>query len=179
MSFDLFFQPCRYGRKPVKRKNPFTGADNLILPTEPLTAAELKAVRAVLKKAGGQPDDGGSYLVEFEDGGGAEVIVTDLAEGCMVAVGSLTPDLLGFLADLLRAGNWALLPAMDGDIAITVSPDSVKNAPDDFPEVVTCDSADDLGVLLGDGFKAWKKYRDRVTRKASRVGTGKKPPRKR
>ena len=165
MSFDIFFQPCRFGGKPVTKQNPFTGKGESLVPNEPLTPAEVKAVRAVLKRASAEgPDEFGYFVVETADGGGAEVSGDHLSESCMVSIRGLTPGLLTFLMDLLTAGTWVMLPAMEGNIAITTSPDHVKGVPEDFPEVVTCTSAEDLGILLSGGLKAWKKYRDQVVR---------------
>ncbi len=169
MSFDIFFQPCRYSGKSVTKKNPFTGQVQSVLESDPLTSAEVKAVRAVLTKAGAkQPDEFGCYAVRVADGGEAEVFGEDLAESCMVALRGLTPGLVTFLMDLLKAGNWVMLPAMEGNPAITASPDHLKGIPKGFPEVTTCTSADGLGVLLSGGFGAWKTYRDQVV-----GGTGK------
>jgi hypothetical protein len=165
MSFDIFFMPCRYGTKPVKQKNTVTGREESVLPNEPLTTAQLQAVREVLKKAAApRSDDFGCYVVEFDDGGGADVFGRDLSNGCMVAVRGITPKLMQFLIDLLKAGNWVMCPAMEETVTITCSPECVKDMPEDFPKVVICNSADELGVLLTDGFQAWKKYRDVVTR---------------
>ena len=164
MSFDIFFAPCRYGSKPVKQKNPFTGKEESVLPNETLTVAELEAVRELLKRANAPaPDAYGCYFVEFDDGGGAEIFGRDLSKGCMVAVRGITPIFLQFLIDLLKAGNWVMCPAMEDNIAVTCSPECLKGVPDDFPKVVICNSADELGVLLSDGFLAWKKYRDVVS----------------
>jgi hypothetical protein len=163
MSFDIFFQPCRFGDRPIERMNPLTGKPQSSLPNEPLTPAELDAVRHLLERTeAAGPDEHGCYVVRFGDGGGAEVFGGDLRTGCMVAVRGITPDLLQFLIDLLRAGNWVMLPAMEGDIAITASPESLRGVPDGFPRVVICDSAEELGVLLTDGFGAWQRYRDQV-----------------
>jgi hypothetical protein len=177
MSFDIFYQPCRFGGKPVKRKNPLTGKVESVLPSEPLTTAELKAVRGVLKQADTQgPDEFGCFIVELKDRGRAEVFGSDLAEGCMVALRGLTPDIVKFLFDLLKAGNWVMCPAMEDPIAVTTSPDKMCGTPGDFPEVLTCESAEELGVLLSGGFKAWKKYRDQVVRDANpdQPGRGRK-----
>ena len=81
----------------------------------------------------------------------------------MVALRGITPGLLQFLIDLLKAGNWSMVPAMEDIVAIVPSLESVKkNVPDDFPKIVVCNSADELGILLSGGFRAWKKYRDHV-----------------
>jgi hypothetical protein len=37
VSFDIFYQPCRFGAEPVEQKNPFTGEVQTVLPVKPLT----------------------------------------------------------------------------------------------------------------------------------------------
>lgn len=168
MSFDIFFQTCRFGTTLVEEKNPSTGMVRSVLPSDPLMPSEFTALRAVLKKVTARgPDEFGCYVVQFPDGGSAEVFGCELEQHCMVAVRGTTPDLFRFLFDILMAGNWVMLPAMEDAVAITCSPQSVKNLPGDFPRLVVCNSADDLGILLSKGFGAWKKYRDQI------VGDGK------
>lgn len=165
MSFDIFFQTARFTGKPVVKKNPFTGENQTVIPEEPLTAAEVKAVRTVLKEVHAQgPDEHGCYVVELEDGGRAEVYADKLKSGCMVSLGGITPDLSQFLFDFVKAGNWVMIPAMEDAVAITASPGSVKGVPDEYPMLVTCDSAKEVAVLLTKGVKAWQKYRDQVVR---------------
>ena len=163
MSFDIFFQPCRFGSQPIRKTNPFTGETQSVLPNEPLSPAELAAVRRVLDTAAvQQADDAGHCVVRAGDGGEAEVFCGNLAGGCMVALRGITPGLLQLLLDLLKAGNWSMVPAMEDAVAIVPSPQAVQSVPDDFPPTVVCDSAEDLGRLLSEGFTAWKKYRDQV-----------------
>ena len=50
----------------------------------------------------------------------------------------------------------------------TTSLEHLKRVPEDFPKVVTCASANELGALLTDGFKAWQRYRDQVIRKVDK-----------
>src|SRR5262249_46615234 len=146
--------------------NPFTRETETVRVSDPLTPSELQAVQAVLKKAKARgPDEHGCYVAEFPDGGGAEVYGDNLEESCMVAVRGITPTLLEFLFDILNAGNWVMLPAMEETVAITGSPNAVKNPPEDLPKVVVVNAVDDLGVLLSKGFGAWKKYRDQVVGK--------------
>lgn len=167
MSFVIFFQPCRFSGEPVKQKNPFTGEEQSLVPNESLTPAEENAVRVVLKHANAKgPDDFGYYVVETDDGCGAEVCASNLRDSCMVSVRGLTPGLVRFLFDLLKAGNWVMVPAMEPNIAISCSPENLKGIPEDFPKVLACTSADELGAQLSDGFKRWPKYRDQVTRGA-------------
>jgi hypothetical protein len=163
LGFDIFFQPCRFSGRPVVKNNPFTGEVMSILPEEPLSDAEVKAVRQVLKQVEALgPDEYGCYVVELKDGGGAEVFADDLKTGCMVTLRGITPILIHFLFDLLKAGNWVMLPAMEDTVAITTSPGSMRGVPADFPRIVPCNAADEVGVLLRDGVQAWQEYRDRV-----------------
>lgn len=164
MSFDIFYQPCRFGAEPVEQKNPFTGEVQTVLPVKPLSPRDLKAVRGVLECAAAVgPDEHGCYLVQFGDGGVAEVYAgNDIETGCMTALRrGLTPDLLGFLFDLLRAADWVMLPAMEGNPAITALPGRAEGFADSFPEVV-CDSVEELRAVLTGGFDEWKRYRDQI-----------------
>jgi hypothetical protein len=162
MSFDLFYQPCRSGTEPVERKNPFTGEIQTSLPVEPLSAGDVRAVRRVLAGVGAcGPDEFGCFVVELGDGGGAEVFASDLATGCSVALGGLTPSLWQFLYELLTAAHWVLLPAMEGSLAIVSSPGLASGFADSFPEVV-CGSPEELGAILSGGYGVWKSFRDRI-----------------
>jgi hypothetical protein len=126
----------------------------------------LKRVQQVLKQAGAQgPDKHGCYVISLADGGTAEVFAKDLHRACMVAVRGITAHLTQFLFDLLQAGNWVMLPAMEDSVALTTSLESVKGIPDDFPKIIIVTSAEDVGVLLTKGVKAWQKYLDRAAGK--------------
>lgn len=165
MSFDIFFQTCRYTGQTKTVKNPFTGQDVVSTESEPLTAAEVKAVREVLARY--RPSDplDDDVRVRMPDGSEAEVFGKNLESSCMVALRGLTPALSQFLFELLQAGNWVMLPAMDDDVSITTAPDRVAGLPDDFPRLVECRSAQELHQLLTGGVQAWERYRDQVTRK--------------
>jgi hypothetical protein len=164
MSFDIFFQPCRFDTEPVEVTNEFTGKTTTERPSIPLSAAELAAVRSALDRPGvSKPDrDDDTYSVDCADGGSAQVFAADLQKSCMFAVYGLTPELVSIMFDVLRAANWVMIPAMEDLMAIAASPDSVQGAPDDFLPVVVCSSATELSTLLIDGFDAWKRYRDRI-----------------
>jgi hypothetical protein len=163
MSFDIFFQPCRFSGELVTKKNLLTGEAKSVLHNEPLSEMELDAVRQVLRRANAStPDEFGCYVVQLEDGGSAEVFGSKLASGCMVALRGMTDDLIKFLFDLLKAGNWVMLPAMDGNVTIIPSSVFLKNVPDGFPRVVVCNSAAELGMLLSNGVEEWEKYRNQV-----------------
>ncbi len=163
MSFDIVFQTCRFAGSPIEKTNPIKGMARSVLPQEPLTADELKSVEHVLQRANARgPNAHGCYVVQFGDGGRAEVFGSELATNCMVAIRGITGDLLQFLFDLLEAGNWVMIPVMEDLAAITTSPESMKRIPDDFPRVVGCNSPKELGALLAGGVQAWQKYRDQI-----------------
>lgn len=163
MSFDLFFQPCRFADCASEKSNPVTGETQTILHNENLQDAELEAVNAALKDANAfGPDQFGCYVVSFEDGGRAEIFGRKINEGCMVSVRGLTHQLVEFFFKLLHAGKWTMCPAMEDVVAITTSEGILKNIPEDFPKIVICDSPSDLRALLTDGVQAWQKYRDKV-----------------
>jgi hypothetical protein len=163
MSFDILFKTCRRTGKPVVRTNPFTGKDQTVVPDEPLSPAELNAVEQVLGRASASdPDEFGCRVVRLADGSEAEVFTSEPATDCMVALRGLTADLVRFLFDLLQAGNWVMLPVMEEEVAITTSPGSMKGTPENFPRVVACNSAEELGTLLSGGVRAWEKYRNHV-----------------
>lgn len=153
MSFDLFFQPCR-----------FAGPDGVVgSRSEPLTDAEEKAVRSVLARvcpAG--PDAHQCWSVKVGDGGGAEVFASDLGHGCMIALRGMTPGVVQWMFSVLVAGNWVLIPVQKKVRAITASMDAIRGIPRGFPDVVVCESSDGLGALLAGGIEEWAKYRDRV-----------------
>ena len=160
MSFDLFYQPRHIGTEPVERKNSFTGEMQTSLPVEPLGAEDVRSVHGVLAGVGAHGPDGfGCFVVELDDGGVAEVFASNLENGCMVSLRGLTPGLLRFLYDLLRAVDWVLLPAMEGNPVVVMSPGLASGFADSFPEIV-CGSPEELGKILSGGYDSWKTYRD-------------------
>ena len=50
MSFDIFFQPCRFSDKLIENVNPFTGEVQSVPCNAPLNADELEAVQKVLRE---------------------------------------------------------------------------------------------------------------------------------
>ena len=163
MSFDVFFQPSRFAKKDSGVPEAGIGEPTSVLLNEPLSAAELQAVRnTLLNVTANGPDQHGCYVIALADGGTAEVFGSDLASGCMVAMRGMTADMVRFLFALLVAGKWIMLPAMADSVAITNSPGNVAGVPEDFPKIVACDSAEELSVILTDGVQAWERYRERV-----------------
>jgi hypothetical protein len=164
VSFDIFYQPGRFGTEPVEKKNPFTGEVQAVLPAEPLTPRDLDAVKDVLGRVTAVgPDDHGCYFVRLGDGGEVEVHAGHGFEtGCMTAIhGGLTADSLRFLLDLLKAADWVMLPAMEGNPAIVAVPGSAEGLGGEFPEVV-CGSVEELGAVLAEGLDNWKRYRNQI-----------------
>jgi hypothetical protein len=162
LSFDIFFQPCRYTIGLVDQKGR-TEEDRSVLTNEPLNGGELEAVQATLLKVRANgPDEHACYVVAFSDDGGADVFASKLANGCMVAIRGMTPQLVQFLFDLLVAGKWVMLPIMAETVAITYSMGNVFGIPYGFPTIVECASAEELGVILSEGVQAWERYRDKV-----------------
>ena len=139
MSFDLFF-----------------------VTSHPVDANQRAAVQATLAvSAVPNSKDDGYIAVEFDDGGMAEVFADDLSEGGMVAVRSgLTPDFLNFLMQILKDGNMMLVPAMENIVTIAASEDAFHGSDPTMPKHVICNSGEELGVLLKEGFESWKRFRD-------------------
>lgn len=137
LSIDVFFQPARF--------------DDLGR-TSPLSAGEHDAVEKVLRRRCPRGADAHDcWVVEVADGGRAEVFGRNLRNGCMFALSGITPEIVGLLYEVLVAGKWVMLPALEGCGAIVASTDAVHAAPDDFPKVTACTSADALAKLLVDG----------------------------
>lgn len=91
----------------------------------------------------------------------AEVFGNNLRTGRTVALQRLTPNLLRFLFDLLRATDWVLLPVIEGNPAIVSSPGLASDFADSFSEVV-CGSPEELGAILSGDYDVWKRYRDQI-----------------
>ncbi len=169
MSFDIFFHTLRYDGTMVEVRDPFTQKVKEARQSKPLTKSEVKAVQAVLKKAGApKPDEFGGCLIQFDDGGYAEFMGSDLANGCSVSVGGMTPGILQFLWDLLKAGNWAMTAAMEDAMTITAPTTIATHLPPNTPEVVVCESPEEVGTLLSKGLVEFKKYRDQVVGRGSK-----------
>ena len=54
-----------------------------------------------------------------------------------------------------------MFPAMEGNPAIVSSPGLASEFADRFPEIV-CRSPENLEVILGSGYDAWKRYRGQI-----------------
>ena len=166
MSFDIFFQAFGEAGPLVERTNRLTSKTESIPSYKPVSAAELEAVRQILRRAKARSDEEGNFLVEFADGGSVEIYTADdLATGFMASLRrGLTPELTQFLFDLLKAGNWVLLPTED-NATLATSRDRLANLPPELSPGVVCHTAEELGTLLTGGFASWEKYRDQARRK--------------
>lgn len=165
VAFDILFSPSRYRGRVVTKKNAFTGAVQEFRVCEPLTNAEEATVSKLLSsRSAAPPDEFGCYQVRVADGGEAEVFATMPSDGCTVTLRGLTPALLDFLMELLRAADWVMTPIQEEAIAMAASPESVQSPPPDLPRVVVCGTGQELGVLLCEGVAAWQRYRDQVSR---------------
>jgi hypothetical protein len=134
VSIDVFFQPGRFDE---------------FGQCAPLAAGEREAVERLLRRvAPSGPDTHDCWVVELGDGGIAEVFARDLREGCMFALRGFTPEIVRLLFDVLVAGNWVMLPAVEGCGAIAASMDVVHTPPDGFPSLTVFTSAPALSTLL-------------------------------
>ena len=168
MSFDVFFEPCRYDGTTDRRVNPFTKQVQDVPRNTPLSEVEVAAVSSVLDRAGAQPpDEHGCRVVRFPDGGSAEIFTNELSRGCMFSIRGVgvTPALAQLLFDVMVAGGWVLMPAGGGDdVVIAPNAQCTTSAPSFYGRVVVAESAREVAALLEGGFDAWKRYRDSVIR---------------
>jgi hypothetical protein len=72
----------------------------------------------------------------------------------MFALRGVTPALVRLMFDILVAGNWVILPALEGSGAIAATMDAIRGVPEGFPDIVICETADALGALLTGGVEA-------------------------
>jgi hypothetical protein len=164
VSFDVFFQPCRFVVTPRPGESHPSRTPVDARYSEPLTPIEEEAVRGILVRASPRGcDEHGCWVVEVADGGSAEVFVKDLGTSCTFALRGVTPALVRLMFDILVAGNWVILPALERSGAIAASMDAIRGVPEGFPDVVVCETADALGALLSGGVEAWAKFRARAS----------------
>jgi hypothetical protein len=169
MSFDIFFKTCNLGTQRESRKNPFTGETVSVPVDEGLTDAQKSAFRHLLHTLNASgPDRFGCYVLDFADGGYAEVSAQgldgpDKCDGCMAAVSSLSPQLVQFLFDLGRGGNMILIPAMENPPFVVTSEEQKRCVESRWPEAKVVSSPQALLSLLTKGFTAWQAYWDQVS----------------
>jgi len=161
MSFDIHFFPCRFCSEPVERIDQETGKSRSVLPNEPLTDDELAAVRQLLENyRENESQDPDFYAIRCADGGTADVYASDLKMRCMIALRGYTRGIGDFLMELLKAGNWVMVP--NGPPAVAASKAAFKSVPANFLPTVVCESSDELGRIINQRFPAWRDYRDHI-----------------
>jgi hypothetical protein len=136
--------------------------------------ANWEAVLIVLKTAN-FTGSGGSYIVKFPDGIDVEFSARKL-EGkdeftnCVFFVRGMSPLLIKFIFEIAKAGDMAILPAMENFVPILTSTKQKQHLPESLaenePPAIVCESALELESLLCGGYNSWKKYRDQI------VGSG-------
>ena len=161
MSFDIHFFPCRFGSEPVEPIDQEPGKSRSVLPNEPLTDDELAAVRQLLESnRENELRDPDFYAIRCADGGTADVYASDLKMGCMIALRGYTRGIGNFLMELLKAGNWVMVP--NGPPAVAASKAAFKSVPANFLPTVVCESSDELWGIINQRFAACGDYRDRI-----------------
>ncbi|HEY2369484.1 MAG TPA: hypothetical protein VGH87_23965 [Polyangiaceae bacterium] len=161
MSFDVFFEPCRYDGTTEWRRHPVTNLDREVPKNAPLTDREVAAVTEALDRAGATAADAHGYrVVRFSDGGAADIFTND-CHGCMFSIrdAGVTPALAQLLFDVMIAGDWVLTFQDDTDeVAIAPNARCVAIVPSFYTRVAIAESTAEMKVLLEGGFDAWKRY---------------------
>jgi hypothetical protein len=80
----------------------------------------------------------------------------------MVALRGLTEEMSRLLHELAKAGNLAILPAMEDAGTVVTSAASAEQVASRWPDAVVIESPDELHVLLSEGYDSCREYRDRV-----------------
>lgn len=170
MSVDIHYHTCNLGTQTAMRRNPFTGEEQAVPIDDGLSDAERAAVCNLLASAGAaSPDEFGCYVVEFEDGGSAEVFASELAgseqcDGLMVSLHGLTPGTCAFLWQLCHDGGMAATPIMEDEVVVVATAEQLKQVRGRWPDAIVVGSPEELGHLLSGGVAVWQAYRDQVVR---------------
>lgn len=159
MGYTIDFQPHRFDGTTYLGIDPYSRDEVPCLTNQPLSAAEVEAVHAVLRRAAGQgPDANGTYHIQLEDGLTVRFFASALPYGCVLAIdGTTTPlSLAKLIFDLLAAGDWVVRKIATGGESIARSMDSVKGTRGDFGPTVVVESIDDLQFILAHGLVAFQ-----------------------
>lgn len=157
MSYDLSLLATHRSATPVRRINPFTAKEHETY-VYTLTEQELRSANAVLTRYQAKDDDG-DKIVSFATG--ERLRMSTREEAWNVDLRSLSTEVVKFLFELSAAGDFLII---DDNVAVTTSA-ATKERLKDFPSASGCvvvTSAEELGVLLKDGFEAWQAYAKRV-----------------
>jgi len=148
MPTDISFTPCRYRGRTAEKLSPFTRKVEKFDVPEPMTPAEWRAVARVLNV----PDkDFDFVVVKLADGTRTKVGSNGPGrpDGIMVRIDKITPDLLRFLLDLLKAADWRMMNPWDGPMIFASAKLAAENAARvGDSEVVVCRTPEELGAHL-------------------------------
>jgi hypothetical protein len=159
----------------------FAGGDSA--PVDPGPVA-----RVLARERHRGPDEFGFYLVEFADGASVEFNARGLGgrepfDGCAFHLRGISPQLIEFVFDVARAGDFVLFNAQGDDsdespVVITVGPDQAAHLPPELAEQYkgrpVCASAEKLGAMLLPGFAGWEAYRNQVMKGYQAADSGRR-----
>ncbi len=169
MSFDIHLQTHNYTGEMREFMNPFTGDRSRGPVDAGVSDDERGAIAGLLATAAPNgADEFGCYVMEFTDGGCAEVFASTLQSnepftGCMIAVrSSLSPELLDAIWRLCHLGRMSMMAAMEDSRPIVTDRNHLDLLPSDWDDAVVCDSPQQLAILLESVFSEWDKYRKQI-----------------
>jgi hypothetical protein len=104
-------------------------------------------------------------VVTFADGADVEFSAqgldgTQSFSGCAFHLRGMSAQVVSFVFDIAKAGDFVILPAMENFVPILSHPSQRTMIPKDLPEAVLSESSSELEALLTGGYSAWRKYRD-------------------
>lgn len=163
MSFDVFVLRFRHGQ-PI--------------------AAEREPVRVVLESVPHR-DVLGAWVIETADGGHTEMFARGLYSredftGCFFPLRGYAPQVLEFIVRVARAGDMAIIPAMEPNRFILTLPEQQEHLPTakGWADPALCQSGHELQLLIADGYDAWRRYRDSVLGRGRSVERGERDKRR-
>ena len=125
-----------------------------------------RSVRAFAHRG---PDEHGTYSVTLPDGGEIGITVPQPSGHrvtectCHVPGEKVTDEMGRFIYRVAKAGDMVVLAPMEEYVIILTGPHQKQYMPaefvEDHPEVILCESPDDLVVLLAQGYRTWKDER--------------------
>jgi hypothetical protein len=162
MSYDLMLSGSHRSESPVRRKNPLTGQD-VEFYSHTLNEIELRDAKSVLSRYGATDAGDRRQVVQLPDGVRLEVTVGSKEDGergaWSLQFRTFSKDATKFLFELASAGNFNV--ASD-DVSVATSAAVKERLKETEPACVVAGSAEEMGVLLKDGFKAWQAYAKQV-----------------
>jgi hypothetical protein len=147
MSFDVYFMKFARGQ----------GAD---LPRQP--------VRSLLENQVFQQTGEDYYDIRFPDGSHVECSATGLSgpgnfDSCVFYIRGMSDAIVSLAFEIARTAGCVMIPTMENNPCIMVDTNQRTELPSNFNlPIVECQSAEQLGRLLGGGYKNWSRDRDQV-----------------